>query len=661
MEQSTTPRVQRQLSFLQSFGFLLRHILGKRNGFADWQSRQGFQPASTPEIVTDVLLQLLSSDFTELSDDATDLPLQEPLLLALDAPAPPALVPAPTHVENVTFVTSHEIMVICHDGRSGHGSVIRTYKRANKLFPGHNIPFRAFEDYVAKCPTCQKARLGHNLTIPPQILNLMPPHQRRTLGVDGLTVTPTDRHGNSYVVVLVVHATKLTGLYAFKTKDALSTATAIFLFIVTYGLFDELASDPGSDLTSEVVEHLTRWLGMGHKFSLVDRHQSNGVEGTNKEVLRYLHAIISDERVLDNWSDSTVLPWVQYIINSEDSYETGISPFAAHFGTASETYFKLPQCSSETETTAAYVKLLDANLNKLRQISSEHRSAIVKARAAAQLPEAANSYQPGDFVLLQRNPNQLKPTKLSYKYLGPYEVITQTKNDVQCRHMNNGICQTFHVERLKLFVGSREDGRRMAMLDHDQHVIDAILHFRGDPMQRTNMEFYVRFADGTSKWLTWTQDLFASVPYETYCRSRPELFPLLHSVAISATIIRELNATNITEVQPGAICYVDMRWFSATYYTDLDLPDCHTVTYVMEVHYDAWVNRGNHKKIHATFVLTEETFPVDHYFVKHWGYRTQLDESVILFTAALALRYPAALPDSTRTVLLTKLRRQVRN
>jgi hypothetical protein len=60
-------------------------------------------------------------------------------------------------------------------------------------------------------------------------------------------------------------------------------------------------------------------------------------------------------------------------------------------------------------------------------------------------------------------------------------------------------------------------------------------------------------------------------------------------------------------------------------------------------------------------VLTEETFPVDHYFVKHWGYRTQLDESVILFTAALALRYPAALPDSTRTVLLTKLRRQVRN
>ena len=65
-------------------------------------------------------------------------------------------------------------------------------------------------------------------------------------------------------------------------------ALALFQFFSTYGVFEELISDPGSDLTSEVVKHLTDWYGIRHVFSLVDRHESNGVEGTNKSILRHL-------------------------------------------------------------------------------------------------------------------------------------------------------------------------------------------------------------------------------------------------------------------------------------------------------------------------------------------------------------------------------------
>ena len=35
------------------------------------------------------------------------------------------------------------------------------------------------------------------------------------------------------------------------------------------------------------------------------------------------------------------------------------------------------------------------------------------------------------------------------------------------------------------------------MLDNDQFVVDSILAYRGDPDQRTSMEFEVRFSDGT--------------------------------------------------------------------------------------------------------------------------------------------------------------------
>ena len=46
-------------------------------------------------------------------------------------------------------------------------------------------------------------------------------------------------------------------------------------------MYDELWSDPGSDLMAEVVQKLSEWMGIKRVISLVDRHESNGVEGSN--------------------------------------------------------------------------------------------------------------------------------------------------------------------------------------------------------------------------------------------------------------------------------------------------------------------------------------------------------------------------------------------
>ena len=51
--------------------------------------------------------------------------------------------------------------------------------------------------------------------------------------------------------------------------------------------------------------------------------------------------------------------------------------------------------------------------------------------------------------------------------------------------------------------GSEEDAYKAAMLDNDQYVVDRILAYRGDPDQRTSMEFEVRFSDGTIVWKPW--------------------------------------------------------------------------------------------------------------------------------------------------------------
>ena len=45
----------------------------------------------------------------------------------------------------------------------------------------------------------------------------------------------------------------------------------------------------------EVVKLLNQWFGIRHVVSLVDRHQSNGLEGTKKRILRHLRTLCYDE------------------------------------------------------------------------------------------------------------------------------------------------------------------------------------------------------------------------------------------------------------------------------------------------------------------------------------------------------------------------------
>lgn len=210
---------------------------------------------------------------------------------------------------------------------------------------------------------------------------MQPSYRRKRVGVDTLTVTPPNQWGNQYINVVVVHATKLVGLYPSQNKGSREIALALFQFFSTYGVFEELISDPGSDLPSEVVKHLTDWYGIRHVFSLVDRHESNGVEGTNKSILRHLRAIVSDERLKDRWSDPSVLNFVQYVLNSQVSYEPGTVPFHAHFGTEDSTYFKLPEPVTEASNTQEFIRLLDENLRVIWELSKKHQTEVRNKRA----------------------------------------------------------------------------------------------------------------------------------------------------------------------------------------------------------------------------------------------------------------------------------------
>ena len=585
IEASLVPKVIRWRVYLQSFNFLLRHIPGKQNTVADWLSRA--------DVISHVLFFLCHA-----ADETVDI------------------------AQNGQS-TPEDILKTVHGGRMGHFGSRKTWKLLNEFYPGHRIPYRVVDEFVSTCAICQKDRLGMTDALTPLVRVLKPEHKRSIVGIDTLTITPPDQDGYQYITVIVNHFTKLTGLYPSKTHTAVDAAQALFQYCCTFGLVDSVISDPGSEFLNEVLKHLTQWFGIRHAFSLVDRHESNGVERTNQSILRHLKALIMDERIQHQWSHCTVLPLIQFMLNSFDNSESGVIPFHATFGSADATYFQLPNArekegDNELTITQSYVQLLDTTLKALQDISKKHQEQIKLERQTNSSEETQNTYQPGDLVLFQHDPNVPLPSKLSPKYVGPYIVLQQIKNDVNCRHVILGHVKQFHVSRLKLFFGSMDEAKRVAMIDNNQFVIDSILAYRGNPMIRTTMEFEVKFADGSVVWLPWNKDLFDSQPYEHFCRSRSELFPIIFDLKTATKQLSILKKTPITAVKPNDIVYVDLRCYSSSWYQTLPLPDKDHITYLIKYKYTKWLNK-TYTKIQATAPLFKETWSLDHLFVQFYG------------------------------------------
>ena len=210
-------------------------------------------------------------------------------------------------------------------------------------------------------------------TIKPITRVLIPEHHRTRIGVDTLTITPKSADGFDHVVVVVEHKTKHTSLYPIKEVNAQNVARAIFQYMCTFGLHDEIITDPGVEYMNDTVAQLNAWLQLRHKVSLVDVHESNGVERTNQEVLRHLRALVNDLRIRNRWSNPEVLALIEFALNDRVNTETGHSAFELKFGTADVQHFRLPEVLPEGAAADAWLRELNKDLAAIRQASDEYQ------------------------------------------------------------------------------------------------------------------------------------------------------------------------------------------------------------------------------------------------------------------------------------------------
>ena len=202
--------------------------------------------------------------------------------------------------------------------------------------------------------------------------------------------------------------------------------------------------------------------------------------------------------------------------------------------------------------------------------------------------------------------------------------------------------RTFHCNRVKMFIGSFNDAKQAALRDADQYFIDKFLAYKGNPEVRNTMSFYVRFADTCCHWKNWSKDLYDTEQYELYCKSKPELTPLITLQKESLILKQIVNNKPITCVEPGNNVYMDLRALGAGLYEFLQLPDCHFVTYVVCLEYISWQNSGK-TRINCRVPLLDLRWSgkhaVNHAFAIWWGSLKQVSPNMTVIDDVFVDKY----------------------
>jgi len=396
------------------------------------------------------------------------------------------------------------------------------------------------------------------------------------------------------------------------------------------------------DIDRERARIQCNYLGMEHVFSLVDRHESNGVERVIQEVLRHLRALVYEERLIGSWSKPIYRAAIKHIMNNAPLSERGgFSANQLTYGTVDQSYYLLHDLAKEGNGEAQWpilIKQLDESIAAARAASKKYQDELV-AKRAGKSQMVPNSFQPGDFITLLLV--GMRESKLTPRYKGPYEVIRQIKNDIECKHMSMGNIETLHVEGVQLFVGSREQAEAAARLDANEYVVVGIKAYRGDPLVRTTMQFLVCFSDGDEMWLFFANkksNISRTVVFEEYCRSKPELYILILSDKEAKKHIQETNKRRISTLEPGDIFYLDIRTYGHQWYDNLQLPESDFRTYVVKCYVQTWEIVSY--KLYIVDEVLQTEFTYRNFDVLSYAYRRSISDGELLVDIELVSKYP---------------------
>ena len=681
------PKLIRWRIFLQTFAIKWRNIKGKDAVLPDLISRLFIimEDYEDPQEFWPSLAFLFSSEETphqhQLFSLSSATP-QQPIRIATNPGNPAADLDddvwlqasqQPAHIEldnennreKAGYPRSRlELLEKAHGGLNFHHGTHRLWAYLNKFYPGHRIPYAALNEFIQNCPICQKNRLHmtENNTLKP-IIRSHYQEGASLLSSDYLFLGDATSLNNKGAYVFSDYYKKHRGIYPMPGPSAYNLAVALFTHISRYGYQHVHISDRGSDYTSDGIAQAHQWLGIEHTLALTDVHTSNATERTNREVLQHIRTLLQDDPITlkeaggdrkIEWDSPVFLAALHIVLNEQQSSETGYTPHELMFGPDSMKNYSFP-APGKYFNANKFLRELGASLESLRSKSRAFMSAKSTERKELTNRLLQNVYQPGDHVCK----HLAKP--LEYKrqapYQGPFKVIQQTANDVEVENLITGEKQKFPVHVLKLFLGDDTAAYNAAKLDTQQHDVVRIRSAKGSPNKRMLMEFEVEFADGDIRWLPYSKDLEQTTHFETLCRLRHDLWPLLYTTAVLKSELQILRKPISPFPSFPWFMYVDLRAFGDTeWYEQLPLPDSYHSIFVYECQIINFADPKTKKKVQLFYPLIDLQENVDNSWLHSWGRYTTLQPPMQLIDAKFASTYSQILEPRSRARLLRKFK-----
>jgi hypothetical protein len=101
-----------------------------------------------------------------------------------------------------------------------------------------------------------------------------------------------------------------------------------------------------------------------------------------------------------------------------------------------------------------------------------------------------------------------------------------------------------------------------------------------------------------------------------------------------------LNRQPISEVAPGDVVFVDLRFFGSDWYHSVGLHNAEFQQYVVQFRYSHWFHKTTRTKIVASCTLFQEEWPCNHHFVRSYGSVKTLPPQATLVDAAFTHNNP---------------------
>ena len=175
-----------------------------------------------------------------------------------------------------------------------------------------------------------------------------------------------------------------------------------------------------------------------------------------------------------------------------------------------------------------YLKALQSKQLSLIQATQAYiKNKIEKRDAKVSIIDKRN-FDVGDYVLLSY-PSR-PPSKLAGLYRGPLIVHRKLREDIyEVMDLITDRIYQVHISRIHALnlpsTVDRDELLRIAGIDHNEYVVEAIVNHRGNPRKRRDMEFLVRwkgYEPGDDTWEPYAtvKDLAA---LDEYSAAHPEL------------------------------------------------------------------------------------------------------------------------------------------